>query len=140
MTARPLRSAQTSRRPGFRVIGGRRPHRPHVGPFAMFGIVVVASMFGIVVARTSLDAGAFELADLNEQIAQAQEQQQLLELEVARLESPTRVAPLAEEMGLVFPDDHRTLMVEGFDGTGIGGNAEDLVQGPDTAVAMEDGP
>jgi cell division protein FtsL len=95
-------------------------------------------MFGLVVARTSLDAGAFELADLNQQIAAEQDRQQLLELEVARLESPTRIAPLADEMGLVYPDDRRTLFVDGMDDDG--GNTTDLVQGADTAVAMEDQP
>lgn len=138
MTARPLRAPQPRTRPGIRVIGGKRSKRPQVGPFAVFGIVVVASMFGLVVARTSLDAGAFELADLHQRIADEQERQQLLELEVARLESPTRVAPLAEEMGLVFPDVRRTLMVDGIDGEDR--NTGDLVQTTDTAVAMENRP
>jgi cell division protein FtsL len=138
MTARPLRATQPKRTPGFRVIGGTKSKRPQVGPFAIFGIVVIASMFGLVVARTSLDAGAFQLADLNRQIAEEQDRQQLLELEVARLESPTRIAPLAGEMGLVFPDDRRTLFVDGIDDDG--GNTERLVQSSDTAVAMEDQP
>lgn len=137
MTARPLRSVQPKRTPGFRVIGGKQTRRPHVGPFAVFGLVVVASMFGIVIARTSLDAGAFQLADLNQRISAEQERRQLLELEVARLESPTRVGPLAEQMGLVFPDDRRLLLVEGMDERRNPGN---LVQGADTAVAMEDRP
>ncbi|MFP5331856.1 MAG: hypothetical protein ACLGHX_05820, partial [Acidimicrobiia bacterium] len=35
-----------------------------------------------------------------------------LRLEVARLESPTRVAPLAEQMGMVFPTERDTVVVE----------------------------
>ena len=93
MTARPLRASQPRRAPSFRVVGGTRSNRPHIGPFAIFGIVVVASMFGLVLARTSLDSGAFELADLNQRIAAEQDRQRLLELEVARLQSPTRIAP-----------------------------------------------
>ncbi len=136
MTARPLRATPVKRRPGFRVIGGTQSRRPQVGPFAVFGIVVVASMLGIVVARTSLDAGAFELADLNRQIATEQSRQRLLELKVAELESPTRIGPLAEQMGLVFPDDRRTLLVDGLDDQ----NPADLLVGADTPVAMGDQP
>lgn len=136
MTARPLRDTQPRKRTGFRVIGGKQKHRPQMGPFAVFGLVVVASMFGIVMARTSLDAGAFELAELNRQIAEEHDRQQLLVLEVAEMESPTRIAPLAEAMGMVYPDDRRMLLVEGLDG----GNAADLLVGGDTSVAMEDRP
>jgi cell division protein FtsL len=142
MTARPLRATATQKRPGFRVIGGRQSRRPQMGPFVVFGIVLVASMFGLVFARTSLDAGAFQLSRLNEQIAVEEDRQRLLELEVARLESPTRIAPLAEEMGLVFPEERRTLMVDGIEdgGTDERDNTEKLVENTDTPVAMEDSP
>ena len=136
MTARPLRAPQPRRRPGFRVIGGKQTRRPQVGPFAVFGMVVVASMFGIVMARTSLDAGAFELAQLNRRIVEEQSRQQLLVLDVAELESPTRIGPLAEQMGLVFPDDRQTLLVEGLDDA----NPPQLLVGADTPVAMGDQP
>lgn len=111
MTARPAR-AFAARPSGLRVIGGRRLARPHLGPFVVFGLVVIASMFGIVMARTSLDAGAFELTDLNNQIATEEERQALLTLEVAELESPTRIGPLADEMGLVEPDNRTVLLIE----------------------------
>ena len=136
MTARPLRAPQPKKRPGFRVIGGKQTRRPQIGPFAVFGLVVVASMLGIVLARTSLDAGAFELADLNLRIAEEEARQQLLVLEVAQLESPTRIGPLAEEMGLVFPDERQLLLVEGLEEE----NPADLLVRADTPVAMGDQP
>jgi cell division protein FtsL len=82
-----------------------------VGPFVVFGLVVVASMIGIVMARTSLDAGAFDLADLNRKIAVEQQRQQTLTVEAARLESPGRIAPLADKMGLVQAQDPTILVV-----------------------------
>ncbi len=114
MTARAARAVAT-RPAGLRVIGGRRPVRPQVGPFVVFGIVVIASMLGIVMARTSLDAGAFQLTELNDQIAEETERQALLTLEIAQLESPTRIGPLAEQMGLVHPDTRTVLLVDGID-------------------------
>ena len=111
MTTRAARVV-TARPAGLRVVGGRRLTRPQVGPFVVFGLVVIASMLGIVVARTSLDAGAFELTDLNNRIAAEEERQALLTLEVAELESPTRIGPLADEMGLVEPDTRTVLLIE----------------------------
>jgi hypothetical protein len=100
-------------RPPFRVIGGRRKAgRPAVSPFIVFGLVVVASMMGIVVARTSLDEGAFRLASLDARLAAEEVRAELLTLQAARLESPTRIAPLAEELGLVLPTDRGVLLVE----------------------------
>jgi hypothetical protein len=113
MTARAARVAST-RPAGLRVIGGRRSARPQVAPFAVFGIVVIASMLGIVTARTSLDAGAFQLTELNDRIAAETERQALLTLEIAQLESPTRIGPLAEQMGLVHPDTRSVLLVDGI--------------------------
>lgn len=109
MTARPLRSAPQPGR--IRVIGGRpRLRRPAVSPFLLFGVVIIASMIGIVVARTSLDAGAFRIAELEVQIQEEQRLHETLTLEIARLESPTRVGPLAEEMGMI-PAAERTMLV-----------------------------
>jgi cell division protein FtsL len=98
----------------LRIIAGKkRAHHPHVAPWVAFTLVVVIALFGIVTTQTSLDQGAFELAELNREIADAQTENQHLRLEVARLESPARIAPIAAEMGLVYPDTRRTVMVDG---------------------------
>ncbi len=98
----------------LRVIAGKRRNRhPHVAPWMAFTLVVVVALFGVVMTQTSLDAGAFELADLHRSIANAETENQHLRLEVARLESPARIAPLAAEMGLVYPDTRRTVMIDG---------------------------
>ncbi len=112
MTARPLRQARPAGR-SFRVIEGARRRGVVITPWAAFSIVVVVALFGIVVARTTLDQGAFELADLNLKIAEAEVSNQRLRLEIARLESPARVAPAAEALGLVYPTERAVLTVTG---------------------------
>lgn len=72
-------------------------------------------MLGIVMARTSLDAGAFQLNDLNTRIAAEQDRQDLLTLRIAELESPTRISPMAEEMGLVYPESRTVLLIDGIE-------------------------
>lgn len=112
MTTAPQRRPSQMAR--LRVIAGKqRKRHPHVAPWMAFTLVVVVALFGIVMTQTSLDEGAFELAELNRSIANAQTENQHLRLEVARLESPARIAPIAAEMGLVYPDSRRTVMVDG---------------------------
>lgn len=112
MTTAPQRRPSQMAR--LRVIAGKqRKRHPHVAPWMAFTLVVVVALFGIVMTQTSLDQGAFELAELNRSIANAQTENQHLRLEVARLESPARIAPIAAEMGLVYPDTRRMVMVDG---------------------------
>jgi cell division protein FtsL len=113
MTARPLRQSRPAGRV-FRVIPGARRRGPVITPWAAFSVVVVVALFGIVVARTTLDQGAFELAELNRSIAEAEVFNQRLRLEIARLESPARVAPAAEALGLVYPTERAVLAVTGI--------------------------
>jgi cell division protein FtsL len=114
MTARALR-APGRREAALRVVQGRRPRRPVVTPFVSFTIIVLGALFGIVLARTALDQGAFDLATLDRQIVAARTDNARLRLDVARLESPARVAPLAVQMGMVFPTERDTVVVQGLD-------------------------
>lgn len=75
-------------------------------------IVGITAFLGLVFARTSLDQSAFELADLNRSIAEQADINRELRLEVAQLENPAHIAPLAEEMGLIIPEDTRQLLVD----------------------------
>lgn len=111
MTARPLRS--TAARPRLRVLTGRSRRGRSVAPWMVFSLVVVVSFVGLTLARTALDRGAFELADLDARIAQAETENTQLRLEIARLENPARIAPLAEQMGFVYPDTRSPLLVSG---------------------------
>ena len=110
MTARALR-APGLRQAGLRVVQGRRRRRPVITPFVSFTVIVLGALFGIVFARTALDQGAFDLAKLDRGIVEAQAQNAQLRLQVASLESPIRIAPLAEEMGMVFPTEEQVVLV-----------------------------
>lgn len=112
MTARPLRV------PGFtsnlKVISGNRSRRPALAPWVVISIVIVAAFLAVVGARTALDRTAFELAELSGAIAQQASVNQRLRIDIAEMENPARIAPLAEELGLVIPTHHEQLLVEGI--------------------------
>lgn len=111
MTARPLRSP--TRDLGFRVIPGRRAQRPAMAPWVVISVVTIATFLALIGARTALDRSAFELAELHAAMAEEESLNQRLRIEIAELENPARIAPLAEELGLVIPSNRRQLLVRG---------------------------
>jgi hypothetical protein len=110
MTARPLRKAGEEER--LRVVKGRKLRRPALAPWMSMVLIAVIAFLGMGFARTSLDKSAFELATLDKAIAEQIALNQQLNLETARLENPARIAPLAEELGLVIPENTRQLLVD----------------------------
>jgi cell division protein FtsL len=74
-------------------------------------LIAVIAFLGLGFARTSLDRSAFDLAELNKAIDTQLALNEQLRLEVARLENPARIAPLADEMGMVIPSDTNQLLV-----------------------------
>ncbi|HEX6301843.1 MAG TPA: hypothetical protein VF148_15395 [Acidimicrobiia bacterium] len=95
----------------LRVVKGRRLRRPSLAPWMIMVIIAVVAFLGLGFARISLDRSAFELAELNKAIDEQAALNEQLRLEVARLENPARIAPLADEMGLVIPGDTNPLLV-----------------------------
>ena len=81
--------------------------------WSIFSLLAVAAFLGMVLVRTSLDNTAIELARIEGSLAEAQSLNQRLRLEIARLESPARIGPLAQEQGMVFPQHSEQLVVEG---------------------------
>ncbi len=111
MTAvRPLQRPQPSE--GLRVLKGKRLQRLALAPWMIVVIIGVVAFLGLGFARTSLDRSAFELDRLDKAIAEQEAVNEQLRLEIARMENPARIAPLAEEMGLVIPGDTRQLLVD----------------------------
>lgn len=108
--ARPLRDV--GRQEGLRVLKGRRLRRPTVAPWMIMALIGVVAFLGLGFARTSLDRSAFELDELNQSIDEQQALNRSLELQLAELENPARVAPLAEELGMVQPDVTNQLLVD----------------------------
>ncbi|HEY7824384.1 MAG TPA: septum formation initiator family protein [Acidimicrobiia bacterium] len=110
MTAHPLRKVGTEQ--GLRVLKGRRVRKPSIAPWMIMVLIAVVAFLGLGFARTSLDRSAFELAELNKAIDEQAALNEQLRLEVARLENPARIAPLADELGLVIPGDTNQLLVD----------------------------
>lgn len=81
------------------------------GALATYGWALMATLigltlfFGVIYARVFLDKSAFEIADLQRQIAEQQRLNQQLHLQVADLEAPGRVFDAALELGLIHPDE-----------------------------------
>lgn len=128
MTARPLRSP--ARTPGLRVIAGRRAKRPTMAPWIVLSLITVGAFLALVGTRTALDRSALELAEINAAIAEEASLNQQLRIEIAELENPARIAPLADEMGLVIPAERRQLLVEGLE-------RDDGIADPDYIAAVD---
>jgi cell division protein FtsL len=112
--ARPLR--RSAENPALRVLEGRRLKRLTLAPWTIMVVIGVIAFLGLGFARTSLDRSAFELDRLNRSIAEQEAINEQLRLEIARMENPARIAPLAEEMGLVIPANTPQLLVDLDDG------------------------
>lgn len=120
--ARPLR--QPSSRQGLRVLKGRQARlRPALAPWVIVVLIGVAAFLGLGFARTALDRSAFELDRLNRAIVEQEALGEQLRLEIARMENPARIAPLAEERGLVIPENTRQLLVD-LGGPAVASNGE----------------
>lgn len=111
MTLQPIPKTGTDG--GLRVLKGRRRLRkPSIAPWMIMVMIAVVAFLGLGFARTSLDRSAFELAELNKAIDEHEALNEQLRLEVARLENPARIAPLAHELGMVIPSDTNQLLVD----------------------------
>jgi hypothetical protein len=109
MTVQPVR--RPARNDGLRVVKGKKLRRPSLAPWMIMVIIAVVAFLGLGFARISLDRSAFELAELTKAIDEQAAINEQLRLDVARLENPARIAPLADEMGLVIPGDTSPLLV-----------------------------
>ena len=96
----------------LRVLKGRRLRRPAMAPWMVVVLLGMVAFLGLGFARTSLDRSAFDLAELNRAIATQEALNRELRLQVARMESPARIAPLADQLGLVMPQQVHQLMVD----------------------------
>lgn len=81
----------------------RRRLTPATAALATVGLFVV--LFAVAVSQTVLVQGQARLDAIDAQLAVEQARYQELRLDVAQLESPTRVVAAAHQQGMVTPDD-----------------------------------
>jgi hypothetical protein len=83
------------------LVRGTRNTAPRL-PFAALVLTVLAlGLVGLLVLNTSLQQGAFRARDLESRAEALREHRQALELKVAELREPQRVARQAAAMGMV---------------------------------------
>jgi cell division protein FtsL len=99
----PVRRTEPLRAP-LRVVP-KRGRRLRTGPTVFLGgLLAFAIAFVLVVAQALLVQGQQQLDDLGTRIAEADRRQQELRLQVAQLESPSRIVAVAtNDLGMVPP-------------------------------------
>lgn len=113
-TTAPVRSIATvPSRAAPHVAAGRRR------PWLVFTLVILIAFFGLIGSRISLDQSAFTVDRLQAEIAAEQTRQATLELEMARLRSPQRIAAAAAAMGMTYPSRQVPLVVDRAEGTDV---------------------
>ena len=93
--------------------------RPRLRGWLMFTIAVIAAFFVLIYSRTELDRSAFTIDELDRRIAAEQDRYWDLRLDIARLETPARIARLAEDIGMVYPQEQRQIAVAGVPETTV---------------------
>lgn len=106
----PQRTGAT--RATLEVIPGatRRP-RPKISHWILFAIAVIIAFFGLIYSRISLDRSAFEIQELEAQIAVQHDLHWQLRYELAQIQDPARLETEIAQLGLVFPEKRLALSV-----------------------------
>lgn len=92
----------------LRVIPGRSQARIGLRQLAWL-LLAVAMFFLLIYSRIFLDRAAFQISSLESQISEQEARFDELRLEVAQLESPQRIYAEAVRMGMVLPEEGRTV-------------------------------
>ncbi len=103
---------QVERRPALEVIPGasRRP-RYKISHWVLFGLAVVIAFFGLIYSRISLDRSAFEIQELEAQIAIQEDRHWQLRYELAQIQDPARLEREISQLGLEYPAERVALSV-----------------------------
>jgi len=110
VTAQPITRPRPVRR--FRVLHAPK-HRPRIGVWLVTTFLIGGVFFGLIYSQTRLNERAIALQNAERAIEAELARMESLQLEVARLQAPNRVAPAAEELGMVFPGERHTLSAPG---------------------------
>ncbi|MEX0826605.1 MAG: hypothetical protein WD184_07665 [Acidimicrobiia bacterium] len=105
---------------GFHVVIGPTTRRRRIGGWIGLAIALSAMFLLLVSSRIALDRAAFVLEDYEVRIAAEEARYWELRLQVTELQSAARIATIAAEMGMVYPDRILTIEVPGLGGPGPG--------------------
>ncbi|WP_262851903.1 septum formation initiator family protein [Mumia quercus] len=96
----PVRPPQQPRR-NLRVVPARRPSSPRA-PFVLLVVTLLAGgLIGLLLLNTSMQNGAFELAELEKKAETLQSERAQLALEVEQRSTPAALADRASALGMV---------------------------------------
>lgn len=104
----------------FHVVIGPAARRRRTSGWIGLAIVLSTAFLLLVSSRIALDRAAFILEDYQVLIAAEEARYWELRLEVTELQSAERIAGLAAEMGMVYPERIFTVEVPGLGGPGPG--------------------
>jgi hypothetical protein len=99
-----LAQPKTTQRRSLEVIPGasRRP-RTKVSHWVIFALAVTVAFFGLIYSRISLDQSAFEIQELEEQIAIQEQLHWQLRYELAGIQDPALLDGQIADLGMVAP-------------------------------------
>lgn len=99
-------------RPALEVIpGANRLPRPKISHWVLFALAVTIAFFGLIYSRISLDQSAFEIQELEAQIAVQDELHWQLRVELAEIQDPARLEQQIADLGMVYPEERLALSV-----------------------------
>lgn len=99
-------------RPELEVIpGASRSPRTKISHWIVFAIAVTVAFFGLIYSRISLDNSAFEIQNLEDQIAAQEDMHWQLRMELAELQDPAALDQQITELGMVYPENRVALKV-----------------------------
>jgi hypothetical protein len=98
----------------FHVVIDPRARRRRIRGWLALVFTLAALFFVMISTRIALDRNAFILQDIRGQIEVEETRYWELRLRLAELQSPERIAGIAEEMGMVYPSEMATIEVPGL--------------------------
>lgn len=87
---------------------------PRIFSLIFFVLAVVAVFFSMIFLRISVDETAFELDRIETEIAVEQSRQLDLRYDLAGLQDPLRIATQAQRIGLVYPQERISIVMDAF--------------------------
>jgi len=101
-------------RPPLRVVIGPQTRRsPRLSGWLLLTVTVLTAFLLLIYSRIALDRSAFVLAEIAQQMELEEARYWDLRLEGAHLRSPDRITRMARNMGMVYPDEVRTVAAAG---------------------------